>query len=137
MERNRTIARRFDANYSTGKDAANAALARADVTINADNRKLRGRAAISTRYAALKTAFPDLSVKDEYVIVDGARAALEYVISGTQTGPYKAKDGTVLAPTGKAVHVRGLEFMDFDDTGLLKNLIIIQNNDDFATQLQH
>ena len=41
-----------------------------------------------------------------------------------------------LPPGGKKVSVRGIEFMEFDEAGLLKDLVIVHNQDDFATQLK-
>jgi hypothetical protein len=45
-------------------------------------------------------------------------------------------DGSVLAATGKKVRVRGIAFMAFDGRGLLKELVVVHNENDFVTQLK-
>lgn len=84
----------------------------------------------------LSTAFHDLKITDEYVLADGDRAAVEYIMQGTQTGPYTAPNGTVIPPTGKTVRVRGINFLAFDANGLLKEITVIHNENDFVTQLK-
>ena len=58
-----------------------------DVHINADSNMLQGKRAFPDRLQRLKAPFPDLTIHDEYVLTDGDRAAVEYIMEGTQTGP--------------------------------------------------
>jgi hypothetical protein len=56
-------------------------------------------------------------------------------MEGTQTGPYSLADGSMLEATGKKVRVRGIDFMAFNGAGLLKELVVVHNENDFAAQL--
>jgi predicted ester cyclase len=131
----RAAAAMFDKNFNDGNTDKNADLAAKNVQINADNAVLVGTAALVEQRQRLKTAFPDMRIHDEYVLADGSRAAVEYVMEGTQTGPYIMGDGSVLAATGKKVRVRGIDFMAFDGSGLLKELVVVHNENDFTAQL--
>ena len=51
-------------------------------------------------YARWRAAFPDGVVKVTNVIVDGDRAVVEFVNSGTQTGPLESPLGT-FPPSGR------------------------------------
>jgi predicted ester cyclase len=132
----RAAAAMFDKNFNDGHTEKNADLAAKNVQVNADNAVLVGRAALVERRQRLKTAFPDMQIHDEYVLADGNRAAVEYVMEGTQTHPYTMPDGSLLAATGKKVRVRGIDFMAFDKSGLLNELVVVHNENDFATQLR-
>ena len=125
----------FDRNFNDGQVERNAALAVEHVRINADNHMLEGGAALVQLLQRLRTAFPDMQIHDEYVLANGNRAAVEYVMEGAQTRPFTASDGSVLAPTGKKVRVRGIDFMAFNEEGLLTELVVVHNDDDFVTQL--
>jgi steroid delta-isomerase-like uncharacterized protein len=132
----RMAAAAFHANFNNRRTAANAALAAPDVAINADETHLSGREALVARLDHLRIAFPDLKIRDEHVLADGDRAAVGYVMEGTQTGPYTAPDGTVMPPTGKPVHVRGIDFLAFNAAGQLCELVVVHNEQDFVTQLK-
>jgi predicted ester cyclase len=133
----REAASAFHRNFSAGEFEKNGALVATDVHVNSNDAMLTGREKFVERIERYKTTFPDMAIQDEYVLVEGNRAAVEYVMDGTQSGPFQMPDGSTLAPTGKKVHVRGIEFMEFDRGGLLTNLITISNGDDFVQQLTH
>jgi len=132
----RSLAAMFDQNFNDGHTGRNAYLAAKSVRINADNTMLVGRAALVEQRQRFKAPFPDMQIHDEYVLADGNRAAVEYVMEGTQTGPYTLADGSVLAATGKKIRVRGIDFMAFDGSGLLRELVVVHNENDFASQLR-
>lgn len=131
----RATAVNFHRNFNAAKTGDNAALATDDVRINADGAPLRGRQALVDSLQRLKTAFPDMLIHDEYALADGDRAAVEYIMEGTQTGPYTMPGGAMMPPSGKTVRVRGIEFMRFDKAGLLNELIVVHNENDFMTEL--
>ncbi len=56
-------------------------------------------------------------------------------MEGTHTGPLQLPDGSTLPPSGKKVRVRAIDFMDLDKAGLLKEVTVIHNENDFRTQL--
>lgn len=115
-------------------DAAAQAFAR-DVRIDADGKPLSGPAAFIGTLAPLKAAFSDLKIEDEYILVDGDRAAVEYIMTGTQSGPFTTPEGKVIAPAGKAVRVRGINFYKFGAGERISEVVIVHNPDDFGTQL--
>jgi predicted ester cyclase len=114
----------FHKNFNEGHVERNADLAVEGIRINADDDLLQGRSALVQRLQRLKVAFPDMTIHDEYVLADGNRAAVEYVMEGTQAG------------SGKTVRVRGIDFMEFDSAGRLEELTVVHNEDDFVMQLQ-
>jgi predicted ester cyclase len=133
----RAAAAAFHRNFNDSHAERNAKLATRDVHINADNITLYGNGALAGMLDRLKKAFPDMHIHDEYVLADGNRAAVEYVMVGRQTGALARADGSTLQPTGKNVRVRGIDFLTFDEAGLLQELIMVHNDADFAAQLMH
>ena len=131
----RATAAKFNENFNAGKNEDSADLVADDVHINADSNMLQGKRAFLDRLQRLKAPFPDLTIHDEYVLTDGDRAAVEYIMEGTQTGPLPLVDGSTLPPSGKKVRVRAIDFMDFDKEGLLKEVTVVHNENDFRTQL--
>jgi predicted ester cyclase len=131
----RLVASTFHKNFSAGEFDKNGPLVAEDIRINSNGAMLTGRDAFVQRIKRYKVPFPNLLIKDEYVLAEGNRAAVEYIMEGSQTGPFTLPDGTILQPSGKAVKVRGIEFMKFNQEGLLDDLITISNADDFVKQL--
>jgi predicted ester cyclase len=131
----RAAAASFDKNFNERHLEKNADLAAKNVRIDADNTIRSSRSELLKLSQRLTTAFPDMQIQDEYVLADGNRAAVEYIMQGTQTGPYTRPDGTQLAPTGRPVRVRGIDFMEFDRAGLLGELVVVYNESDFESQL--
>jgi predicted ester cyclase len=131
----RLVASTFHKNFSAGEFDKNGPLVAEDIRINSNGAMLTGRDAFVQRIKRYKVPFPNLQIKDEYVLAEGNRAAVEYIMEGSQTGPFTLPDGTILQPSGKAVKVRGIEFMKFNQEGLLDDLITISNADDFVEQL--
>jgi steroid delta-isomerase-like uncharacterized protein len=58
--------------------------------------KVTGRAAIENVYRAFVTSFPDMTIENPDLIVDGDRAVQTVTFSGTNTGGFMG-----MAPTGK------------------------------------
>jgi Predicted ester cyclase len=131
----RITAATFHKNFSAGDFDKNGPLVATNIHVNSNGTMLVGRDSFVNRIKRYKAAFPNLTIDDEYVLVEGNRAAVEYWMQGNQTGPYTLPDGRVLPPTGKKIKVRGIEFMRFNQAGLLDNLITISNGDDFVKQL--
>lgn len=84
--------------------------------------------------ASFRTAFPDLRVRNEDVIVaaGGAKVALRWSATGTHKGPI----GTI-PPTGKAVRLHGMDILavrdgliaerwgEFDALGMMQQLGVV------------
>ena len=74
----------------------------------------RGRAAVRARAAALLTAFPDLRLERLDLVIDGARHADRWVLTGTHRGELFG-----LAPTGRRVRIEGATFTRLGPDGLV------------------
>ena len=85
-----------------------------------------------------RTAFPDLRIDVQSVIVEGDKVVTEEKMSGTHTGPYRSSStGMTVDPTGRAVTwtrlaVRTLHddrfvdgFWEEDEVGLLQQLGVL------------
>lgn len=58
--------------------------------------KVTGRAAIENVYRAFVTSFPDLTIENPALVIDGDRVVQTVTFSGTNTGGFMS-----MAPTGK------------------------------------
>ena len=61
-------------------------------------------------FSQMRTAFPDLSVAPAALVADDESIAFAYTLTGTHQGPLGE-----IAPTGKKVKIRGLQFSKFKD----------------------
>jgi nuclear transport factor 2 (NTF2) superfamily protein len=69
-----------------------------------------GRPAISETALSFMTAFPDLHLKMDDVIVQNEEAVYHWTLTGTNTGP---------GGTGQRVRISGFEAWKFADDGLI------------------
>lgn len=67
-------------------------------------RVIHGREAIQSTFERTFTAFPDIQVTTEQLIVSGESAVLEWVFSGTMRGPFAGHP-----PTGRRFEMHGCE----------------------------
>lgn len=58
----------------------------------------------------MRTAFPDLKVAPVALVADDESIAFAYTLTGTHQGPLGG-----IAPTGRKVKMRGLQFSKFKD----------------------
>ena len=75
-----------------------------------DNAPAVGRGNISEVAQSFMTAFPDLVVKMDEVIIKGGSAEYHWTLTGTNSGP----DGT-----GRRVRISGYEEWQFEPEGLI------------------
>ena len=78
---------------------------------------LTGRAAIKAAAADSIKAFPDFKVAVTRVTMKGNVAAVEWVITGTNTGDSEAMK---LKATGRKMALHGIDIATYDDAGLVK-----------------
>ena len=78
---------------------------------------LTGRAAIKASTADSLKAFPDFKVAVTRVTMKGNLAAVEWVITGTNTGD---SDFMKMKASGRKMGLRGADMVTFDDAGLIK-----------------
>jgi SnoaL-like polyketide cyclase len=69
-----------------------------------------GRAAITNSVQSFMTAFPDIVVKLDRLVVTGAKTEYHWTLTGTNTGP---------GGTGKFVRISGYEEWRFGSDGLI------------------
>jgi steroid delta-isomerase-like uncharacterized protein len=65
--------------------------------------EIRGPAAFKPFVRKFRTAFPDIRIKVEDVIVEGDKIAARCFVTGTHTGP-----GIMSAPTGRSTQFTGI-----------------------------
>ncbi len=81
------------------------------LTIN-DGQPATGRAAIVESAREFMTAFPDMRVDFDNLVVKNDRAEFHWTLTGTNNGP---------GGGGQRVHVSGLEEWTFSEDGLIAN----------------
>ncbi len=85
-----------------------------------------GRAAITNSAQSFMTAFPDILVKMDRVVVKGAKAEYHWTLTGTNTGP---------GGTGKFVKISGFEEWRFGPDGLIAESLGHFDAADYQRQL--
>lgn len=65
-------------------------------------------------FEMMRSAFPDLDMAVDDVLVDGAKAVARVTFTGTHQGDFMG-----MPATGKAVDVQIIDIMRFDDAGLV------------------
>ena len=121
----------FAARYTAAwcsQDAARVAAFYADngsLTIN-DNEPAVGRAAIAAQNQTFMTAFPDLRVTMDKVLLRDGGAEYYWTLTGTNTGP---------GGHGKPVHISGYEVWEMDEEGLIRTSRGRFDSGDYRRQL--
>lgn len=70
-----------------------------------------------------RTAYPDLHMTFDEVIVKGDRIVARFTFSGTNTGPLSMPTGE-LAPTGKKVHITGIGIDRVQNKKIAEELVV-------------
>lgn len=70
--------------------------------------QVAGPAGYRSLFTEMRTAFPDMKVDVAALVADDESIAFAYTLTGTQKGPL-----TGIAPTGKKVQIRGMQFSKF------------------------
>ncbi len=107
----RDFAQRYTAAWCSQDSASVAAFYSPDgsLTIN-EGVPAAGRRAITEVAQAFMTAFPDMQVLMDNVLVQGDRAVYHWTLIGTNTGP---------GGTGQRVRISGFEVWKLGDDGLV------------------
>jgi steroid delta-isomerase-like uncharacterized protein len=71
--------------------------------------------AIRERLARDLIAFPDAKYVVESFFAEGDRFGDEWTFTGTNTGPLRLPNGTLVPPTGKPVEIKGMELVEVRD----------------------
>jgi len=70
--------------------------------------------------------FPDVKITDLDTVVDGNKAAIRFVITGTHTSDLPTPNGVLHATNGK-IRVDGIEYFTFDKEGKLVDLLMVED----------
>ncbi|MGA2429818.1 MAG: SgcJ/EcaC family oxidoreductase [Candidatus Acidiferrum sp.] len=125
----REFAERYTAAWCSHDPVSVAAFYTRDgsLSINADA-PAEGRKAIAASARAFMTAFPDLQVVMDDIVVQGDRAVYHWTLSGTNTGPGGA---------GHRVRISGFEVWKIGEDGLIVESRGHFDDADYRRQLQH
>ena len=70
---------------------------------------------IRARLARDLEAFADAKYVVDSFFASGDKFADEWTFTGTNTGPLRLPDGSVISPTGKPVEIKGMEYVEVRD----------------------
>jgi uncharacterized protein (TIGR02246 family) len=87
-----------------------------------------GRAAITEAARSFMTAFPDMKVLIDDLVVQGAGSEYHWTLVGTNTGP---------GGTGNRVRISGFEEWSFGDDGLIAESQGHYDQAEYDRQLEH
>jgi uncharacterized protein (TIGR02246 family) len=87
-----------------------------------------GRAAVTKAARSFMTAFPDLHVSMDDLVVDGDRVEYRWTLTGTNTGP---------GGTGKRVRISGFEDWRLGDDGLVADSQGQYDQAEYDRQVEH
>ena len=128
-------ASQFHMNFNNREFAKNGDLVADNLHVDSNGVPLQGRDAFVQRIARFVGPFPDVKIDDQIIVVDGDKAAIRFVITGTHEGDLQTPQG-VIHPTGKKIKVDGAEFFTFDREGKLVDLITIERLDQLIQQVK-
>jgi steroid delta-isomerase-like uncharacterized protein len=80
--------------------------------LSEERETMRGPAQFRRFYDPLRSAFPDIHIEVEDVLLDGRQTAARILATGTHTG-----EGLGIPPTGRPVRATGIIIMRWDDGG--------------------
>jgi nuclear transport factor 2 (NTF2) superfamily protein len=87
-----------------------------------------GRAAITEAARSFMTAFPDMRVLMDDLVIQGAASEYHWTLVGTNTGP---------GGTGNRVRISGFEEWSFSDDGLIAESQGHYDQAEYDRQLEH
>lgn len=135
IAKQRDIARQLYDSFSRGDHDAAASLVAEDIVVQPGSGQIEGRAGFIDYSTRHNSAFPDMASEFEDILVDGKRACVSFHRRGTHHGDFTLVDGTVIAATGREFSFRTVEFLRFNDRGLIDELISVSNSEDLVSQL--
>ena len=116
----------FHKNYNQHDWTKNGPLVADDLLVNSNGTPVHGRDEFIKRIARFAGPFPDVHITDLETIVDGNKAAIRFVITGTQSGDLQTPTGVLLA-THRKIKMDGIEFFTFNQEGKLIGLLTVED----------
>jgi steroid delta-isomerase-like uncharacterized protein len=115
MNANRRLLDRYVELYNVGDLDACIELYAADAVQMMPDGFFHGRDEIRQRLAVELTAFSDATYTVVTFVDQGDTFADEWTLVGTHDGPLVLPDGTQVPPSGKRLHVKGMELVQVRD----------------------
>jgi steroid delta-isomerase-like uncharacterized protein len=115
METNKELLDRYVELYNAGDLDACMTLYAEDASQRMHDGVFEGVDAIRDRLARDLEAFADAKYVVDTFFADGDEFADEWTFTGTNTGPLRLPDGSVIPPTGKPVEIKGMEYVELRD----------------------
>ena len=122
-------------NFNERQQKAISAIVARDVAVDADQTLASGVNAFLELFNSGLESFPDKIFHDDFILADGHLGAIESVWEGTQKGAYTTSNGTVITPTGQAVRVRSILFLEFNDEALIVSATLVHDEGVIERQL--
>jgi steroid delta-isomerase-like uncharacterized protein len=119
MSANKQLLDRYVERYNAGDLDGVLDLYAKDAVQNMPDGTFVGPDAIRDRLAQELIAFPDVNHVVRSFVEQGDAFCDEWTFAGTHTGSLLLPDGRELAPTGKRIEVRGMEYCQVNDDGKL------------------
>ncbi|MDQ6692045.1 MAG: ester cyclase [Candidatus Dormibacteraeota bacterium] len=83
---------------------------------------LKGRESVKAYWKQTRESFPDMKVQVRTMVGEGTRVAVEYTVTGTNTGSLKMPTGETIPATNKKVTLPGLDISEAGSDAKLKSL---------------
>lgn len=106
-----------------------------DLHVSSNGVEVNGRDAFVKRIQRFVGPFPDVKIDDQVIMVDGNRAAIRFVITGTQEKDLQTPEGAIPA-SGKHIRIDGIEWFTFNKAGKLVDLLTVENLAQMIQQLK-
>ena len=123
-----TLAKRYTAAWCSQDPESVAAFFAPDGSLGVNGVPAIGRSAITEVARGFMTAFPDMVLTMDDLVVSGDHATYHWTLDGHNTGP----NGT-----GKRVRISGYEEWQFGDDGLIAQSLGHFDEADYQRQLQY
>jgi steroid delta-isomerase-like uncharacterized protein len=115
MDANLELLEYYVERYNAGDLDSCMALYAGDASQRMHDGVFEGVDAIRDRLARDLEAFADATYVVDSFFAAGDRFADEWTFTGTNTGPLRLPDGSVIPPTGKSVEIKGMELVEVRD----------------------
>ena len=126
----------FHKNFDNHEFEKNRVLVADDIHIDSNGTELRGADAYVRGISRFVIPFPDVRIRDLYIVVDGNMASIRFVITGTHKGDL-ATSGGVIHATNKHIQIDGIEYLTFNKEGKLTDLLTIEDLAGLFEQLKN
>ena len=125
----------FHKNFNNRDWDKNGPLVAENLHVNSNGVEFTGRDAFVKRIARFAGPFPDVKIDDQVIVVDGNKAVIRFMITGTQKGDFQTRDGVIPA-TNRPIKIDGMEFFTLDEQGKVVDLLTVEDIAGLLQQLK-